>query len=383
MTTDSPLITRPARVLVVEDEGIVAQDIRQTLEGLGYEVIGQAPSAEQALKIVDKLVPDLVLMDIRIQGELSGIQLAKMLKARHRLAVVFLTAHTDDATLADAKASDPVGYIRKPFTSDDLKVAVEIALRTQGILTTLSKSNDSLNSLVRSVAHDLREPLRAVRCYSTLLAHAVEDSADSEREFLQYITEGCSRMDTMLSSLLDYYCASEAHGIASPVDASEVLQRALANLASLRQTTGALINVSALPTVQIHPTALLQVFQNLISNAIKFASEERRPIISVNATRDGALGKFTVADNGIGFPPNQSGRIFSLFARAHGQKRSGSGIGLATCRTLVEEYGGTIWAESSVGNGSQFHFTLPLASTNVAEFPLISNNQPVTVSRPN
>lgn len=344
-------------------------------------MIGQAPSAEHALKIVEKQVPDLVLMDIRIQGALSGIQLAKALKARHQLAVVYLTAHSDDATLTEAKTSDPVGYVRKPFTSEDLKVAVEIALRSHRVLTELTKSNDRLTALARSVAHDLREPLRAVRCYSTLLADAVEDFADSEREFLRYITEGCARMDAMLSALLEYYCASEVHARASAVDASEVLQGALANVDLSRRSSGALIEVSALPTVQIHPTALLQIFQNLLSNAIKYASDERTPVISVSATTDDELCKFTVADNGVGFHPSQAGRIFSLFTQAHGRKRSGTGIGLATCRTLVEQYGGTIWAESTVDEGSQFHFTLPLANANVGEFLAVGNNEPVAVSR--
>jgi signal transduction histidine kinase len=353
---------QPTSILIVEDEGIVARDIHWRLESLGYEVTGEAHSAEEALLAVRQRRPDLALMDVSIPGALDGIELATFLQNRHKIPVVYVTAHSDDITLARAKSSAPVGYIRKPFTTADLKIGVEIGLQTHRLRTALEGSNQRWEALSQSLAHDLNENLRAVQCYSLLLADATDEFLeDSEREYLQFVTDGCSRMQNMISSLLQYYRAAAGEQSPAPIDSAEVVNEVLKNLAVAIRDSGAQIHTSRLAKVQVHSMALTQIFQNLISNAIKYRAKGTPLVVHISAEHEGSFARFTVSDNGEGFDSEEAENIFELFKRVHKRERSGSGIGLATCRRLVEQYGGRIWAESSVGTGARFYFTIPLA----------------------
>jgi PAS domain S-box-containing protein len=239
----------------------------------------------------------------------------------------------------------------------DLNKTAKALQDTNGFLI---RSNEHLTELSYSLSHDLQEPLRTITCYTQLLSRRYKDRFnESEQEFLGYIVEGCGRMEGLLTALLDYYRAGTFDTTStSLVDASACLEQALGALQGAIATSGAVIEAGKLPQVYCHDVALQQVFQNLIGNAIKYQSEEA-PKIKVSARICGSVWKLTIADNGIGFNPEDADQIFGLFKRAHDRQRSGSGIGLATCRRLIERYGGRIWAESIPENGAQFHFTLP------------------------
>jgi chemotaxis family two-component system sensor kinase Cph1 len=149
------------------------------------------------------------------------------------------------------------------------------------------------------------------------------------------------------------------------VDLNHVLARAKVNLAQQIRETEAVLNIPELPLINGDASQLVQLFQNLISNAMKFRSKEATPVIALSWEHHGSQGHFTVRDNGIGIPPAQQDRIFVLFQRLHHRDDyPGTGIGLAICKKIAESHGGKIWVESETGRGSAFHITLPLYNAN-------------------
>lgn len=376
------------RVLIVEDESIIAHDVAYMLEGLGYSVAGIASSAAAALAFAEKEPVDIVLMDIRIKGEMDGIDLAGELRQLYGLPVVYMTAHTDDLTLARARETEPFGYITKPMTSAHIKVALCLALRRHRIhwqseereasLQTaveqleraqhdLSRSNSTLAVLTQAVSSVLKEQVHAIGASASMLALAEPISATLEgRAYLAAVREGCQRLDSQIMALLDYFSASllERKG-AQPIQAGDPLRLAQVNLQSIIDSSQARIEAEDLPAVLVHPTALLLIFQNLLANSIRF-SGERAPRVFISAEREGNFWQFTVKDNGIGFDQSQSLKIFELFQCAHGNEYTGTGLGLAMCQRLVTEHGGRIWAESKLGEGAEFHFTIPAWFTTLA-----------------
>lgn len=355
------------RVLVVEDEGLIARDIGAILRSNGYEIAGFAESGFEAIQLALTGQPDVVLMDIRIRGDQDGIETAQWIREKTGIPVVYLTSHADDATLKRASATEPLGYIVKPFTPETIKATMGLALQrrqeqreAQEREDQLSAANEILQQLSRTLVHDLNEPIRTVSMASQMLRHQWNlDEAGATQECLNWITTGCHSIQGMITSLTDYYrTAEEARVSATRVKSGEILLEVSANLQAAILSAGATVEAEKLPDIYAQPIVLTLLLQNLIANALKYR-RDAAPHIRISAKRDGSYWMFTVADNGCGFDQHQSEHIFSLFGRAHGREIYGCGIGLATCRKLVEQFGGTIWANSKIGEGSQFHFTLP------------------------
>ncbi len=498
MLTKDQMDTKRLRVLVVEDEGIIARDITSMLEQLGYEVSGQAGTGADALKLAGNLPADLVLMDIKIRGGKDGIETAAEIRKLFGIPVVFLTSHADSETLRRANKTEPFGYVVKPFNEADLKVAIEVGFNRHRLqqeaedkrvwfdsaLTSISdaviatdkdgyivffnqgaeqmtgwnkreavgrrfyevvqmrdqkgqsnsvdldlvmtshkpipfasaviqhkggtdqavvgsmapmrregsgllygavvilreaselsqagraldgrdgflrRSNKHLQELSYALSHDLREPVRNISCFAQLLERHDAQLRDEEgREYLNFIAEGARRIDRQLSALQQFHHAGNSLAVNTPgTDARGSCLEAWARLEQSASDHGAKLDVSALPTVDVPSAALTEIFEHLLSNAVRFRSEKTL-LIRVRAVRNGDYWLFSVEDNGLGFEPENSERIFRLFTKAHDPKRCGTGVGLAICRRLVEGVGGRIWAESAPGEGARFLFTLPV-----------------------
>jgi PAS domain S-box-containing protein len=225
----------------------------------------------------------------------------------------------------------------------------------------LKQKNDQLQQFAYVASHDLQEPLRMVASYTQLLAKRYVGRLDSDAdEFIAYAVDGCNRMQQLILDLLAY-SRSGADGKAQRVISTEdVLQEALMNLRAMIEESGAVVTHDSLPTIMSSGSQLGQIFQNLIGNAIKYRSASA-PHVNISATKDGAKGWiFAVRDNGMGIEPQYFEKIFVLFQRLHGREEfSGTGIGLAVCKKIVEQFGGTIWVESQPEKGSTFYFSLP------------------------
>jgi signal transduction histidine kinase len=226
--------------------------------------------------------------------------------------------------------------------------------------TELARSNAELQEFAYVASHDLQEPLRAVAGCVELLQERVHGMLDAKgEELITHTVEGTFRMQTLIEDLLALSRVVTRAGPAAATDSDKVLQQALANLSVAIKESGAEVTHDVLPTLTVDPTQLLQLFQNLISNAIKFRGKEP-PKVHVSAARDGAAWRFSVKDNGIGIEPQYFERIFRIFQRLHTRREyEGNGIGLAVCKKIVERHGGRIGLESALGRGSTFSFTIP------------------------
>jgi len=224
----------------------------------------------------------------------------------------------------------------------------------------LRRANEDLQQFAYSASHDLQEPVRNVTVYSALIAKRYHDLLDEDgRRFLGFLTEGGQRLAMLISDLLAYTRAGATEGELTLQSVSQVLDYTLAGLAEAIRESGASVTHGPLPDIYIGETHLQQVLQNLIGNALKYRSEDA-PRIHIWAENLGTTWRFAVKDNGIGIDPSYREKIFGVFKRLHRDHRfSGTGIGLAICQRVVERYGGRIWVESTLGQGSTFYFTIP------------------------
>ncbi len=223
----------------------------------------------------------------------------------------------------------------------------------------LAQSNAELQQFAYVASHDLQEPLRMVASYTQLLGKRYRGKLDQDAdEFIGYAVDGATRMQRLIHDLLEYSRVGAEHHSFEETDCELVFQQTMQNLSASVREQHAEVTHDPLPTVQASPTHLIQVFQNLIGNALKFQGGASPKIhVGAKALPDG--WEFSVCDNGGGIPGDQLDRIFVIFQRLHGQSEyPGTGVGLAICKRIVEKYGGTIRVESTLGKGSIFYFTL-------------------------
>jgi light-regulated signal transduction histidine kinase (bacteriophytochrome) len=224
----------------------------------------------------------------------------------------------------------------------------------------LARSNEELGQFAYIASHDLQEPLRMVASFTQLLSRRYAGRLDSDAdEFIGFAVDGASRMQRLIDDLLAYSRVGTKAAELIDTSSEDALQQALANLRTLIEVTGAVVTHDSLPAVCADETQLVQLFQNLVGNAIKYRGTEV-PKVHISAAMDGEERlSFAVTDNGIGIDPQYFERIFGMFQRLHGrEKYSGTGIGLAICKKIVERHGGTISVDSQPGRGSTFRFTL-------------------------
>jgi PAS domain S-box-containing protein len=226
----------------------------------------------------------------------------------------------------------------------------------------LKRSNDELQQFAYVSSHDLQEPLRMVASFTQLLAKRYRGRLDSDAdEFIAFAVDGCNRMQGLIQDLLAYSRAGTNGKTLREISSEDALNDALTNLRTTIGLSGAVVTHDSLPAVRTDETQLVQVFQNLVGNAIKYRRAEV-PHIHISGTKNGGNECiFSVRDNGLGIDPQYFERIFILFQRLHGRDEfEGTGIGLAICKKIVERLGGRIWVESQPGEGSTFYFALPI-----------------------
>jgi PAS domain S-box-containing protein len=241
---------------------------------------------------------------------------------------------------------------------------LRVAERTRELAVSnesLARSNNELEQFAYVSSHDLQEPLRTIAVYADLFRKYYDDKLDDRgREFLEFIHEGSQRARALIQALLSYARIGRADGAHQPVVMDHVVDMALANLKVLIDENGARITRDPLPFVKANEIEMVQLFQNLISNAVKYRGE-KAPEIHISVKQEGDYWIFGVKDNGIGIDNQYLDYIFLIFKRLHGRSSySGAGIGLSVCKKIVEKHGGEIWVESTPGAGSIFYFAIPI-----------------------
>ncbi|MEM9821476.1 MAG: ATP-binding protein, partial [Bacteroidota bacterium] len=225
----------------------------------------------------------------------------------------------------------------------------------------LRASNKELEQFAYAASHDLKEPLRAIKIYTQILekelqAHLNENS----REYMGFVTGGVERMQKLLDDLLNYSRLGKGQYRQREVDLNDVLFLVINNLMGRMTETQTAVCSNPLPIIYASSTEMTQLFQNLISNAIKFRKEETIPRIQIRTEEQEAAYLFQVSDNGIGIAKENQQKVFALFERIHSNTEyEGTGIGLATCEKIVKKLGGKIWLESELGKGTTFYFSIP------------------------
>jgi PAS domain S-box-containing protein len=267
--------------------------------------------------------------------------------------------HASDAVLVTTAIRDITSQVDAEARIQQTNAELErrVAERTAA----LSSSNEALRQFTWAASHDLQEPIRTVLTYAQWLAEAVNGRLDyRERGMLAVIEDHASRLNQLLGALRQYVHVSESGRQEwAPVDCNQVVAATVITLQTLIQETGASVEWDALPVVPSIEILLTQVFQNLISNGIKYRSYERVPRVRISSAATKTEWVFSVIDNGVGIEAKYAEYIFGVFRRLHTVEHSGTGIGLSICKAAVERLGGRIWVESGPGSGSVFSFTLP------------------------
>jgi signal transduction histidine kinase len=362
------------KILIVEDESIVALDLQNHLRLSGYTVSGVVSCGAEAIRQAEETQPDLVLMDIKLQGSMDGVEAAEEIRARLDIPVVYLTAYADDRMLERAKVTEPFGYLLKPFEGRELQVTIELALykhatgkRMREYAAALETRNRELDAFAHTVAHDLKAPLGAISGFADLLRSQQNMPAEDVKLCARSIASSARKMSNVIDELL-LLAEVRASGVEmQPLDMARIVDAARKRLGPM---IGRFRAEVALP--DNWPVALgygpwiEQVWVNYLSNAIKYGGEPPRVELGADASGDAGLSqgrvRFWVRDNGPGLGEEEIGRLFVPFTRLDQARAQGHGLGLSIVRRIVEKLGGGVGVESEPGEGSLFYFALPLAN---------------------
>ncbi len=242
----------------------------------------------------------------------------------------------------------------------DITAQIEADNGLKQLAERLASSNSELQQFAYVASHDLQEPLRMVISYLTLLEKRFRENIDPEaKEFIKYAVDGGKRMKDLIDDILEYSRVDTAGNSFKLVDMNELVQRTTLALKVSIDETGATITTDPLPTVNADESQIIQVLQNLISNAIKFHGRDA-PAVHISASVGPGEWTFSVRDNGIGLDMKYADKIFQMFQRLHARDQfSGTGVGLAITKKIIGRHGGRIWVESEEGKGATFFFTIP------------------------
>jgi two-component system sensor histidine kinase/response regulator len=363
---------RSSQVLVVDDNPGNLDMLGRQLDRHGYSVVSSA-SGPEALGLLESGRFDLVLLDVIMPG-MSGPDVLRKMKATSALAavpVIMISALDEVETAASCIEMGAEDYLVRPVDPVLLHARIHSALerkrlqaeqlaRTRELEATtraLARANEDLQAFAFVASHDLQEPLRTITTMLELFClNSGVELTEEQRNLSRMALNGAARMRRLISGLLAYSLAEGGEERPQPVACEAALAEALGNLTEAIRECGAAISFDALPTVLVDYGRLVQLFQNLISNAIKYRSEAP---LEIRIHAHGERGEWTisVSDNGIGIDEPYLKRVFQPFNRLHGHELAGTGLGLAISERIVRRWGGNIWAESQVGIGSAFHFT--------------------------
>ncbi|MGB9939096.1 PAS domain S-box protein [Methanosarcina sp.] len=290
----------------------------------------------------------------------EGLVLDYELEIQHRSG--YVTPVLYNASVYRDEAEEVIGVFAAARDITERKKA-EAMLKLK--LEELARSNAELEQFAYVSSHDLQEPLRMIASYLQLLQRKYQGELDDKADkYINFAVDGASRMQSLINDLLEFSRVTTKAREFEPVECELILDRVLSDLEIPIRENKAIISYDPLPEITADYTQLAQVFQNLISNAIKFRGKEA-PEVYISAEKKEDQWLFSVRDNGIGIDPKYSDRIFEVFKRLHKREEyPGTGIGLSICKKIVERHGGNIWVESEPGKGSTFYFTLPINPEN-------------------
>lgn len=351
------------KILIVDDrpENLLAMQV--ALASVDAE-LHLANSGNEALGLTIRNEYALILLDVQMP-EMDGHEVASLLQSRDAtssIPIIFVTALGDSNELrAQGYKVGAVDYLNKPVDEEILRSKVTVFLELYESKRCLEKKNSELQDFAHLAAHDLKAPLRGIRNASTFLSEDLEaGDHDDVDEHITQILKGAGRMSQLIDNLLEYAKAGRTDVDFKSVDLDDALSYALLLLGEVTEEANAKITATELPTILGNKTAIVQLLQNLVGNAIKFRRDET-PVIQLGCEQVLDEWQFRLVDNGIGVESEHFDTVFAPLARLHGvDKFEGTGLGLANCRKIVESHSGRIWMESNGDEpGTCIVFTLP------------------------
>ncbi|GAB1544718.1 hypothetical protein NUACC21_73940 [Scytonema sp. NUACC21] len=374
-------------ILVVEDEGIVAKDLQKRLVKLGYNVPALASSGEEAIHMAEDIHPDLILMDIRLKGNIDGVEAVQQIQSKFDVPIIYLTAYADDNTLERARLTEPFGYLLKPFKEKELHTTIEIALSKykkekqlieayqkqlehEQTLAKIAESNKFKDEFLSTVSHELRAPLSNIRMAIQLLQNS--GVAEQGQQYINILKAECDREMSLINDLLDLQKAES--GITrllngEPLELQywlpNIIDGFYARIQEHRQTLRLNISPDTPPLISDN-ACLTRIVGELLNNACKYTAAGGEIVIAVHKDTSTSTTVITIS-NSTEIPAAGLPKIFEKFYRVRSpefKKQQGTGLGLTLVEKLVEQLKGTIEVEST---GGWTTFSLKLTDLAVSE----------------
>lgn len=400
---------KKTRIMIAEDEGLIAQRIKISLERMGCEVVAAASRGEEAMEKAVDLKPDLIMMDIMIKGEMDGIETAIQIREKYDIPVIYLTAYGDNKTLERAKASKPVGYILKPINDLQMQAAIEIGLhihqteqklkvsesalqeerallskRIEERTRELSLANAELSRASRlkdeflaNMSHELRTPLTVILGIAEIFYEQIYGTLNEEQlGQMQMLVKSSRELLTLVNNILDISRIEAGSLKLSPqiVQLDKICRDAVKEVTPLADPKDIEIiyaPASSATQIQVDRNRLKQIMVNLLENAVKFSPNRGRVDFKVEEYSAEGYIQFSVSDQGAGISEKNLTRIFKPFAQVDSsftRKHGGAGLGLVLVYRLSEMQGGGLTVKSELGRGSCFSVRLPWKNGHAAEF---------------
>jgi signal transduction histidine kinase len=355
------------QILVVDDDEGDRKQIKRILKQTELPcVCSDAVSFEEAIQACEQTPYDLVVVDYHLPGR-DGLACITALCDKVPLCpVIMSTGHGDEMVATEAMKRGAADYISKArVNAASMRRAVQNALDKSGLRRKIKEQQDALEIFARVLVHDLRAPAASIQTFSERIGEWLEEqNHEKALEYAGWVNQTAQRMTRLIDTLYRYTTA-DAKVAFEEVDMDQALVSALANLEQTIQARGTKVTAEALPRVMGNAPQLIQLLQNLISNGIKYCDKEVSRIslgasVLDTSEEEKNIILFSMTDNGIGISGTDYKRVFEPFVRVGtAGKRDGTGLGLATCKKIVERHGGKIWCESKPGEGTCFFFTLP------------------------
>ncbi|MFP3542862.1 response regulator [Rhizobium sp. SIMBA_035] len=357
-------------VLIIDDNIDDREVYRRMLSrvaGTNY-VVAEAETGDQGLELTASKRPSCILLDYSLPGRDGLGVLAEILKLDPAANVIMLTGQGNETVAVEVMKNGARDYLTKDALSPEtLHRCVQNAVMHGALEKKLEQKRQSLEIFTRAMAHDLKEPLRTIKSFSKIL-HGSASLPAEDRELLDYILSAADHMEDLIVKVSGFTKLDVSGELElKPISLTAVLRQVEDNLHQQMESRQATIVSGDLPEVMGDGTLLIQLMQNLISNAIRYC-EDQRPQVHVSAEAAGSgLCRLLVSDNGPGIDPDHRELIFQPFKRLVGRGIEGTGLGLAICRRIAQLHGGSIWCEAKTGRGATFVLELPLANSMSAE----------------
>lgn len=372
-------------VLIIDDSDDDRELYRRTLaksDGTTYE-IAEAGEGESGLARLAEKSPDCILLDYSLPGR-NGVEVLKQLRAKHPfIPVVMLTGQGSETVAVTAMQEGAQNYISKAtITPEALQRAIRVAIEHCAMQHRIQEQRSSLEIFTRALAHDLKEPVRTIKSFLSVIS-SQETLSEKGRGYFSYVQSAADRMEALIDAVYFY---TRLDGGTQQIgkemcDVASVLKDAKADISALIRERKAVVVGDGLPHVLANRRQLMQVLQNLVCNAIQHCVDT--PLIRVTAAEDADRWLISVTDNGPGIEEAQREKIFEPFKRLAQTSTQGMGLGLAICKRIVEQHGGKIWCDAAPDKGTVFVFSVPKGETSAvpAEQPTVPGEVPVAVEK--